>query len=278
MKINEIITEAPVGMFKQGLRKFGARALSALGAKGAAMNIAGKVDVGDKANDLFNKFNSYLGTQGRNINAATANDVIEFLDNQGLEAGITPSDNVMPKQAIEQEFLNAAQASFKLGSRNSSSSATAAPTSTKSSPQAKSVSKTVRPSTDTYDKFKGEIRRLQPTTGAKVLPQQYADQLQSSITKLAKGDKESGIFAADKILKFAKAGYDVAKLAQQWQGMARQGERFLTQSVYREITAMLAEHGLRWADLGLRVRIVEGIEDGVFISQKLNTSSLDIVL
>lgn len=117
MKVHEIITEAPVGGFTQGLRKFGARALNALGAKGAAMNIAGKVDVGDLANDLFGKFNSYLGTQGVNINAATANDVIDFLDSQGFEAGITPSDMRMPKQAIEQEFLRAAQSKFRLGSR-----------------------------------------------------------------------------------------------------------------------------------------------------------------
>ena len=56
--------------------------------------------------------------------------------------------------------------------------------------------------------------------------------LQASIAKLAKGDKESGVAAAQKIMTFAKAGVDVSKQQQAWVANAKAGERFLTQSVY----------------------------------------------
>ena len=91
--------------------------------------------------------------------------------------------------------------------------------------------------------------------------------ISSDIAKLAKGDKESGVAAADKIMKFAQRGMDVAKLQQAWMANSKAGERFLTQSVYFEITRMLKEHGLRWSDLGLRVHLVESTNKYVGISQ-----------
>jgi len=122
--------------------------------------------------------------------------------------------------------------------------------------------------TDPYENIKGQMRQLQPKPGAKPLPAKFATELNSDMAKLAKGDKESGTYAANKILKFANAGYDVSKLAPTWNASSKAGERFLTQSVYRAITNMLREHGLTWDNLGLRIRLYEGAgESGVFLSR-----------
>jgi hypothetical protein len=86
--------------------------------------------------------------------------------------------------------------------------------------------------------------------------------------KLANGDKESGIYAANEILKLATDGYDVSKLTSTWNASSKAGERFLTQSVYRAITNMLREHGLTWDNLGLRIRLYEGAgNSGVLLSR-----------
>ena len=122
-------------------------------------------------------------------------------------------------------------------------------------------------STDPYENLKGQVRSIQPTPNAKPLPANMVASLQGDMQKLAKGDKESGTFAANKILKFANAGYDVSKLAPAWTASSKAGERFLTQSVYRAISKMLKEHGLVWANLGLRIRLTESVKgSGVFIS------------
>ena len=101
------------------------------------------------------------------------------------------------------------------------------------------------------------------------MPAKMVTDLTAMMAKLAKGDKDSGAYAADKIIKFASAGYDVTKLQPTWLASAKQGERFLTQSVYRQISRMLKEHGLSWSSLGLTVRLDESVgRNGVFISRK----------
>ena len=126
--------------------------------------------------------------------------------------------------------------------------------------------------TDPYEKLKGDVRKIQVAPGAKTLPAEMAAKLDGDMAKLAKGDKDSGAFAAQKIIKFANAGYDVSALQPKWMASSKAGERFLTQSVYREITKMLKEHGLTWANLGLRVRLNESIKGhGVFLSQRIAT-------
>jgi hypothetical protein len=92
-----------------------------------------------------------------------------------------------------------------------------------------------------------------------------AQGVQADIAKMAKGDKESGVAAAQKIMGFAGKGMDVAALQQAWSANAKAGERFLSQSVYRSITNMLGEYGLSWKDLGIGVRLVESVSEGVFI-------------
>ena len=107
-----------------------------------------------------------------------------------------------------------------------------------------------------FEKAKGDIRKVQG--GQKPMPPKTAATIASDLAKLAKGDKESGVAAAQKIMTFAKAGVDVSKQQQAWIGNAKAGERFLTQSVYFEITKMLKENNLSWSDLGMRVHLLEG--------------------
>jgi hypothetical protein len=143
----------------------------------------------------------------------------------------------------------------------------AGPTAASSAPTAATATTQNTASTDPYENLKGQVRSIQPTPNAKPLPANMVASLQGDMQKLAKGDKESGAFAANKILKFANAGYDVSKLAPAWTASSKAGERFLTQSVYRAISKMLKEHGLVWANLGLRIRLTESVKgSGVFIS------------
>ena len=161
----------------------------------------------------------------------------------------------------QQNFVN----TFVKSALTALKNAPAAPAAPAAQPAANSVQGAA--STDPYEKLKGQVRQVQSAQGAKPLPANMVASLQSDMQKLAKGDKESGTFAANKILKFANAGYDVSKLAPTWAASSKAGERFLTQSVYRAISGMLNEHGLTWANLGLRIRLTESVKGhGVFLS------------
>lgn len=88
MKIAEIseleqkqIDEAPAGMLKQLGRKVGAGLAGAVGMKNTAANLQGKAEVGKTANDVYTKFNKYLGTQQKNVKTATGDDLANFLQN-----------------------------------------------------------------------------------------------------------------------------------------------------------------------------------------------------
>jgi hypothetical protein len=110
--------------------------------------------------------------------------------------------------------------------------------------------------TDSYEKAKSLMRNLESPQG-QPLPDKMLQQLASDIQKLSKGDKESGVYAADKIMKFAKAGRDISGIQQRWLHSAKAGERFLTQSVYRFVSNLLTEYNLTWKDLGLKIRLTE---------------------
>ena len=150
---------------------------------------------------------------------------------------------------------------------DATATATATPTPDATATTQPTVGKTSAPAnkaaTDTFEKAKGDIRKVQ--SGTKPLPDQMAQGVQADIAKMAKGDKESGVAAAQKIMGFAGKGMDVAALQQAWSANAKAGERFLSQSVYRSITNMLGEYGLAWKDLGISVRLVESVSEGVFI-------------
>jgi hypothetical protein len=144
-------------------------------------------------------------------------------------------------------------------------------------PEAPAKSKPAAPAnkaaSDTFEKAKGDMRKV--ASGTKPLPDQMAQAVQADIAKMAKGDKESGVAAAQKIMGFAQRGMDVAALQQAWSANAKAGERFLSQSVYRSITNMLREHGMIWSDLNLRVRIDESVGSGVFIRYAKPVTEID---
>lgn len=122
--------------------------------------------------------------------------------------------------------------------------------------------------TDPYENLKGQIRRLQPNPNSQPLPNDLSVKLNGYMEKLAKGDKESGIYAANEILKLANDGYNVSNLTSTWKAKSKAGDRLLTQSVYRAITNMLSEHGLAWNNLGLQTRLCEGAgNSGVLLSR-----------
>lgn len=119
--------------------------------------------------------------------------------------------------------------------------------------------------TDTFAKAKSDIRKVQG--GQKPMPHNTAVVINRALTQLSKGSKEHGVWAAEKILRFASAGVNVTRQQQQWIANAKAGERFLTQSRYLELSRMLREHGIRWIDLGLRIHLVESTNKLVGISR-----------
>ena len=156
---------------------------------------------------------------------------------------------------------------------------------------------------DPYEKFKGELRKLAGIPGKKELPADKAPkfkaELASDLKKMALGDKDSGAYAANKIMQYAKAGYNVSDQINSWLAKAKAGEKgpapstpisasdkaksdayelgkasrglaehgFLSAADYRDITAMLKEHGFDWRDLGISVILDETIRSGVFVSR-----------
>jgi len=100
MKISQIVTEskkqttneAPVSGFKQGLKKFGAKALAKVGAKDTALGLAGQVDTGDEANKLRGEFQNYMGSTGQSMGKIEAGEVVAWLKSKKY-----PTDKVQPQ-------------------------------------------------------------------------------------------------------------------------------------------------------------------------------------
>jgi len=250
MKVSELfesqqLNERPLGMFKQA----GLGVASALGSKSAGDKLA----VGDRANFLRQKYDRYLGTSGQQ---PTANSLIAFLKQSGYPTDAaervvkaTPAQTQQPANAQSAQQQPAAQP---------------AQTQQPATQQQQKQPAANKADTDSYERFKGQIRQVQ--SGDKPLPDKMIAGVEADIAKLGKGDKESGSFAAQKILNFAKAGYDVSGLSSKWTANSKAGERFLTQSVFIAISKMLQEHGLYWSDLGIKLRLDESISGGVYIS------------
>lgn len=53
--------------------------------KSRAANMAGKADLGATANKLYRQFNSYLGTQNKNLKQATGKDLSDFLSTKNVK-------------------------------------------------------------------------------------------------------------------------------------------------------------------------------------------------
>ena len=102
MRIDDVtLKEAPVGMLKKAGQAAGARALGAIGMKGKAGNLAGKADLSDTANNLYNEFRRYLGTQDKDIKTATGEDLSGFLNSKGVKVPGIPS-GVVNKNIINK--------------------------------------------------------------------------------------------------------------------------------------------------------------------------------
>lgn len=253
MKINEI-TEQPASGVKTALQGFGSRILNRIpGQKGRAKNLAARADLGDTARNAYNQFAKWLGDRNKKINQATGDDLKLFFTAAGLDpSGI--DSGTLDKKSLNAAMMDAAT-QVKSKSKKTSLTKTQKP---KSVPAAKATASkaTDNRSTDSYAQSKSQMRKLQ-VTGSKPLPDKYLQSLSQDIRKLAKGDKESGAYAADKILKLAKAGADVSGMQKRWLQSAKVGERFLTQSVYKFVNNLLAEHNLNWNNLGLQIRLTE---------------------
>jgi len=183
------------------------------------------------------------------LSPADAKALVTHIDS--LNKGATQAATTPPASTQQP-----AQANATPSAQPATQGATAAPTAPAQGQAAPAAPTKNAAAGDTYEKAKGDIRKVQ--SGTKPLPPQMAAGISADIAKLAKGDKESGVAAADKIMKFAQRGMDVSKLQQAWVANSKAGERFLTQSVYFEITKMLREHNLSWSDLGIRVHLLEG--------------------
>ena len=182
------------------------------------------------------------------LNPQQKQELIKHIDSLGQQGAAPAQDTAQPAQNAQ----DTAQGAKPTG--NTPANAKAAPAADKNAA-----------ASDTYEKAKGDIRKVQG--GTKPMPPKTAANIDAALAKLAKGDKESGVWAAQRIMTFAKAGVDVSKQQQAWIANSKAGERFLTQSVYFEISKMLREHGLRWSDLGLRIHLLEGTNAYIGISQ-----------
>ena len=120
MKITQIVAEsrvdeAPVSGIRQGLRKFGAKALAKVGAKDAAMGIAGAVDTGDEANALRTEFQNYIGQTGQKTSQIDAQDLANWLKTKKMPTNSVPPSGTVSKKMLDQILLKAVQDSKKAG-------------------------------------------------------------------------------------------------------------------------------------------------------------------
>ena len=134
MKINEII-EAPNSRLKNVARGMGARMLNKIGAKSAANNLAGKADSIATANNLYDKFERFLGTQQKKAKEAQGADVKAFFAKIGYQTNIPVPKGLLDKAALRKIF-NAAGAERTAGPK-AGASYTKEPAEPKAAPQVK---------------------------------------------------------------------------------------------------------------------------------------------
>jgi len=193
------------------------------------------------------------------LNPQQKQELIKHIDSLGAQTPAAGNNAAQPAQGTAP--TGNAPANAKTAPAQGTAPTGNAPANAKTAPAADKNAA----AGDTYEKAKGDIRKVQG--GSKPMPPKTAANIDAALAKLAKGDKESGVWAAQRIMNFAKAGVDVSKQQQAWIANSKAGERFLTQSTYFEISSMLREHGLRWSDLGLRVHLLEGTNAYIGISQ-----------
>lgn len=120
MRITEITTqnpdlnEAPAGMFKQGLKKLGAKAAGAIGMKGTAAGLAQSADTGDQANKLKVDLKGYLGGTGGSLKSLDAEELKGFLASKKMPTTLVPASGIVPPKELDDIILKTIQQSKKV--------------------------------------------------------------------------------------------------------------------------------------------------------------------
>ena len=112
---NHDLNEAPANMFKQGLRRLGAKAAGAVGMKGVAAGLTGAADTGKEANELKAGLKGYVGSIGGDMNKLDAGQLSAFLKSKKMPTDGVPAAGVVPQKQVDDIILKAVQASKKLG-------------------------------------------------------------------------------------------------------------------------------------------------------------------
>lgn len=130
MKVTQIVSEsskkpvseAPVSGLKQGLKKFGAKALAKVGAKNTAQGMAGQIDTGDEANALRAEFQNHVGSIGGNMKAIDPTELKNWLlskkmPQSAIDAGFTAGGiktEPFGKGPLDKALLSVVQNSKKM--------------------------------------------------------------------------------------------------------------------------------------------------------------------
>ena len=123
---NHDLNEAPANMFKQGLRRLGAKAAGAVGMKCVAAGLTGAADTGKEANELKAGLKGYVGSIGGDMNKLDAGQLSAFLKSKKMPTDGVPAAGVVPQKQIDDIILKAVQASKKLGAGGDAATAGAA--------------------------------------------------------------------------------------------------------------------------------------------------------
>ena len=120
MKITQItstdaVNEAPGGSALGNIaRKVGAKVAGAVGAKGTAAGMTGKVDANKRAKEIFTQYRQYMGQTGGNPKAPSVNALQDFMQKQGLSTTRLKGNQgqITPKQ-VDDILQKTAQDTFK---------------------------------------------------------------------------------------------------------------------------------------------------------------------
>ena len=123
---NHDLNEAPANMFKQGLRRLGAKAAGAVGMKGVAAGLTGAADTGKEANELKAGLKGYVGSIGGDMNKLDAGQLSAFLKSKKMPTDGVPAAGVVPQKQVDDIILKAVQASKKLGAGGDAANAATA--------------------------------------------------------------------------------------------------------------------------------------------------------
>jgi hypothetical protein len=153
------IDEAPAGMIGQGLKRIGAKVAGAVGMKDTAAGLTGKAETGAEANKLMTALRGYLGKTGGNLKQLAADDLMNFLQQQGYPTdalkGVT---GILPPAQVDKALLGAVQAKVRAGGSTGTGTAPSASAAPKAS--------TAVPGTSAAPKASAAVPSAAPKSGA----------------------------------------------------------------------------------------------------------------